>query len=282
MQRFFIILCFVIFTLNACDNKEDNILNNQNNQNNQNNSNNVNNINNANTNNLNNTNNLLITNETICNDQIDNDGDGQQDCLDSDCINIGDCSDFDVEGICDDHQSNDSDNYIDCIDHDCVGAMYCTGFEAFTDFLIMFPGENTEGGCKNPIALGAHWEDACVGAVVMGNFHLIGNDNLWAVAYYDQDSCNVSSIEDYGIRYEMFQLGFVNAPGGDFVSHDIICYAHCGPDWEGNHANVNISCFFRADAEFLFDDFNEDIQHRDEVVELDMTKVIFRTLVRKN
>lgn len=281
MQRFFIILCFIVLGLHACDDGEE-IVDENNTQNNINNLNNINNTNTNNFNNSNNTNNLLPSIEIICNNEIDDDGDGQQDCLDLDCANIGDCSSFDAERICDDYQSNDFDDYVDCIDHDCIGAMYCTGFEAFTDFLIMFPDENTEGACKNPIALGSQWKNACVGAVVMGNFHLIGNDNIWAAAYYDEDSCNVVSIEDYGVRYEMFQLGFVNAPDGDFISHDIICYAHCGPDWEGDHANVNISCFFRADAESLFDDFNEDVQHRDEVVELDMTKVIFRTLARKD
>ncbi|MCD6434861.1 MAG: hypothetical protein J7L15_00510 [Clostridiales bacterium] len=278
MQLFLILLSFVLFWGNACDDtkesiQKNNLLNNGNNFNNTSNSN--------NTNNVNNSNNILPSTEIICDDQIDNDGDGLQDCLDWDCANFSNCINFDAERICDDHISNDLDSYGDCMDHDCLGARYCTAFPKFTDFLIMFPGDNSVGGCKNPIALGSQWKAACVGPVVMGNFHLIDNENHWAVAYYDQESCNAASIADYGVRYEMFQLAFVNAPGGDYISPDIVCYAHCGPSWEGNHANVQISCFFRSDAYLLFNAFDENVETRDQALELDMTKVIFRQLRKK-
>ncbi|HPF97240.1 MAG TPA: hypothetical protein PLZ00_07470, partial [Mangrovimonas sp.] len=45
----------------------------------------------------------------ICNDGLDNDGDGFTDCEDNDC----NCE------ICDDGLDNDGDGFIDCEDVDC-------------------------------------------------------------------------------------------------------------------------------------------------------------------
>ncbi len=57
----------------------------------------------------------------LCDDGLDNDGDGAADCLDSDCF--GDPACFE---ICDDGADNDLDGRIDCADPDCQGTDVCT------------------------------------------------------------------------------------------------------------------------------------------------------------
>ncbi len=54
--------------------------------------------------------------ETICDDGIDNDGDGDIDCDDRDCRRDPACSE---EGNCTDGIDNDGDGDIDCDDRDC-------------------------------------------------------------------------------------------------------------------------------------------------------------------
>ena len=70
----------------------------------------------------------------ICDDTIDNDGDGAIDCLDSD--GAVDCADSDCEGIagcgtegrldtCSDGFDNDGDGEIDCLDSGCARNKSC-------------------------------------------------------------------------------------------------------------------------------------------------------------
>jgi len=63
------------------------------------------------------------TTETICNDLVDNDGDGATDCDDPDCLGAFFCL---PETICDDGADNDGDGFTDCDDLDCVGTAACT------------------------------------------------------------------------------------------------------------------------------------------------------------
>ncbi len=56
----------------------------------------------------------------ICNDGIDNDGDGFIDCDDDDCASEPSC----VE-ICNDGIDNDGDGFIDCDDNDCDSDPNC-------------------------------------------------------------------------------------------------------------------------------------------------------------
>ena len=60
----------------------------------------------------------------ICNDGIDNDGDGFIDCADANCLGTPECS-LQSESICDDSIDNDSDGLIDCADPDCAGIGLC-------------------------------------------------------------------------------------------------------------------------------------------------------------
>jgi hypothetical protein len=61
--------------------------------------------------------------ETECGDGVDNDGDGDTDCDDSDCLGTVECpaqtENNDVD--CDDGMDNDGDNLVDCEDPSCHG-----------------------------------------------------------------------------------------------------------------------------------------------------------------
>lgn len=226
--------------------------------------------------------------ELICDDSIDNDGDGLTDCLDKDCENASNCLHVDAERVCGDGISNDPDydtddyarNYVDCDDHDCITATECTGEDKFTDLLGMYPGNGTVGGCMNPLEPG-DWDPACAGPVVMGNFHVIGDETKWAAAYEDQEACTAAGIRAYGIHYDRFQISVVDAPGGDFISADVICHAICGPGWDGVKAQVNIACFYRVDSAMLFNGFDAKVDDHDQSVVLDMARVILRRPAEK-
>ena len=66
--------------------------------------------------------------ETICDDGLDDDGDGYIDCDDWDCDDDPICggSGGDGEDICDDGVDNDDDGYTDCDDWDCDDDPACT------------------------------------------------------------------------------------------------------------------------------------------------------------
>jgi hypothetical protein len=73
--------------------------------------------------------------ETICDDGIDNDNDGDTDCADSDCVGetgmLGETCEQ-PESSCDDGFDNDGDNVKDCVDPDCAEDPACGG-EPFED-----------------------------------------------------------------------------------------------------------------------------------------------------
>jgi len=76
--------------------------------------------------------------ELICDDEVDNDGDGYSDCDDWDCAldttssnNCGQYyspggSEIDIANSCDDGYDNDMDYYYDCDDSDCAGDSACS------------------------------------------------------------------------------------------------------------------------------------------------------------
>jgi cysteine-rich repeat protein len=59
--------------------------------------------------------------EISCTNAIDDDGDLLVDCADDECASSADC----VESICDDALDNDNDGKFDCSDTDCDGAVAC-------------------------------------------------------------------------------------------------------------------------------------------------------------
>ena len=62
--------------------------------------------------------------ETICDDGVDNDGDGLTDCDDPNCAGDDACL---TDEICDDGLDNDGDSYVDCDDFDCSDDPACGG-----------------------------------------------------------------------------------------------------------------------------------------------------------
>jgi len=60
----------------------------------------------------------------LCTDGKDNDGDGNSDCSDSNCDNIGVCE-VGTEDTCNDGKDNDYDGYYDCSDTDCYSDANC-------------------------------------------------------------------------------------------------------------------------------------------------------------
>lgn len=65
----------------------------------------------------------------ICDDQVDNDGDGAVDCDDADCVPtcMGDMYGAPIE-LCNDGIDNDGDGATDCADPDCVTYHDCGGY----------------------------------------------------------------------------------------------------------------------------------------------------------
>jgi len=128
------------------------------------------------------------TGETICNDGLDNDGDGQIDAQDPDC---GTSSG--VEQNCSDGIDNDSDGYVDCWDYDCVGADVCrpVSQRGVNSYFVCLPGANTtEFGCVCSDDL-TNWSGHhATGKVCMGNAKKGG---AYEVAW-SQVGCSPSEI----------------------------------------------------------------------------------------
>ncbi len=60
--------------------------------------------------------------QELCDDQVDDDGDGLTDCADPDCFAHPLCL---PESLCHDDLDNDGDGHRDCADFDCVGTAAC-------------------------------------------------------------------------------------------------------------------------------------------------------------
>lgn len=74
--------------------------------------------------------------EVLCDDEMDDDGDGDVDCDDSDCIGDPNCDEepppTPPEADCDDEIDNDGDGDTDCDDTDCVDNPVCAPVGALT------------------------------------------------------------------------------------------------------------------------------------------------------
>ena len=75
--------------------------------------------------------------ETVCDDEIDNDGDGLVDCDDANCAGDDACL---TDEVCDDGLDNDGDSYVDCDDWDCDDDPACEGSSEICD-----DGEDNDG-----------------------------------------------------------------------------------------------------------------------------------------
>ncbi len=61
----------------------------------------------------------------ICDNGMDDDGDGATDCADSDCTGHPSCGCIPTPEVCNDNVDNDCDNQVDCDDPDCSWAPWC-------------------------------------------------------------------------------------------------------------------------------------------------------------
>ena len=80
-----------------------------------------------------------------CTNTLDDDGDGQVDCGDSDCIGHEACGGDDFEVICDDTLDDDGDGKIDCDDEDCATAPNCDDGPIITGPEICTGGVDEDG-----------------------------------------------------------------------------------------------------------------------------------------
>jgi len=91
-------------------------------------------------------------NETICNDNLDNDGDGQIDCADANCLgqtgSLGEVCQA-TETTCDDGFDNDRDGQIDCADANCAGMPGPGGINCPSGSMTLFFSEYIEGSSNN-------------------------------------------------------------------------------------------------------------------------------------
>ncbi len=69
--------------------------------------------------------------ESVCDDEVDNDGDGLTDCADDDCVDDVACDTAADEEICNDDVDNDGDGRIDCADDDCLDDPACESTEEY-------------------------------------------------------------------------------------------------------------------------------------------------------
>jgi hypothetical protein len=71
----------------------------------------------------------------VCDNEVDDDLDGLVDCDDDDCASADECPEDPPVEICDDAIDNDGDGMTDCDDTDCMAATVCYGvpFEECTN-----------------------------------------------------------------------------------------------------------------------------------------------------
>lgn len=112
--------------------------------------------------------------EALCDDGVDDDGDGALDCADDDCADDPSC--VDVVEICDNGVDDDRDGDMDCMDADCSSAPSCPSEDCIA------PGDEDEDGfsncadsqCKNKFCLAS-----VVGAICSQYppFHCVGGED---------------------------------------------------------------------------------------------------------
>jgi hypothetical protein len=82
----------------------------------------------------------------ICDDGIDNDGDSDIDCTDSECISFSGCLEF--PGNCGDGIDNNLDGYVDCADSSCELVGFIDASSTFSDYACDYISQN-EGACTD-------------------------------------------------------------------------------------------------------------------------------------
>lgn len=107
----------------------------------------------------------------ICDNGIDDDGDGFVDCVDFDCCGIEDCG-ICLEVNCDNGIDDDGDGFIDEDDFDCFSDLFCMCDYYMEDNFFI----EMELVCFEVLVeMGVN---LCNGIIVFGNFY---SGNLWIV-----------------------------------------------------------------------------------------------------
>ena len=128
----------------------------------------------------------------ICGDGVDNDGDGNTDCWDSDCGYGGPS-----EHVCADGLDNDCDGDVDCYDiGDCGSTAAC--------------GACDDAGCSSECRAAGHTGGACIGGACQCSDTCTSHDQCSAATICYHGSCQ----DPWGKEY---QLTVVN---GDFPDVD--------------------------------------------------------------
>jgi len=124
----------------------------------------------------------------VCNNGVDDDGDGLVDCDDPSCFGQTSCT---SEANCGDGQDNDADGSTDCADSDCSADAYCLATSVFTEGFSTWPptGWTIIDGSDD----GNTWEQ-CDPANGCGST-LAGADGAFAIVDSDAAGQNVTMDE---------------------------------------------------------------------------------------
>ncbi len=193
--------------------------------------------------------------ETVCDDDIDNDGDLQKDCFDDDCVLEPYCQ---AETVCDDTIDNDGDLLTDCNDPDCVADLACIPLPAliFSEYLegslfnkfVEIQNFGTETisltGCQILIYYNGNMEPDTARVTLTGDLtagdvlvvcnnqfsvdHIANCDTLSsALGFNGNDSvvlaCDGRIIDSIGKVSESLTTGWVASPGGWDTKDEGLC-----------------------------------------------------------
>ncbi len=168
--------------------------------------------------------------EEICNDGVDNDGDGATDCDDSECAGAFSC-DVDVE-VCDNSVDDDGDAAVDCDDADCAADPACAGSVEVCNDTVDNDGDSAidcdDSDCAADPACtgGACLADADYGAATVSN-QLVDDglpDGLVVGGELNADA-DLLVVELYA-GFGAMSGGIV--PGTYALAGDDLNYATCG------------------------------------------------------
>ncbi len=151
-------------------------------------------------------NDMLDQDREICNNNIDDDGDGLIDCGDEDCVGAFDC--LNASEICDNNIDDNGDGLVDCDDEDCANFQDCdpnlgwieiSNFDgSIEDFMViedqMFVvGEFTER--ENSICI---WSTILTNNSFDDNTNSLGGSGIRELTFFDDQVYGVGSFFSNG------------------------------------------------------------------------------------
>jgi cysteine-rich repeat protein len=138
----------------------------------------------------------------LCDDGLDDDGDGLTDCADPDCVDQAVCR---PETSCHDGLDNDADGRVDCADLDCAGSAACS-----------------PGACQT---------DRDLGVVTPGSPALVEVDTSTAVDAFSTGCARLGGGGDVVVAFTLDATGDVLVSGVqlDFSDHAVALANPAGP-----------------------------------------------------